>query len=128
VKASLAAPIDISKRGTARNISNVFSFFLQKWQEGQPRACDHVYAPLVNGPDQIIAIGRNYAEHIKELKNVTPTEPFFFLKPTTSYLPNGGAIEIPAGIHAHHEGRSIFRRRFKNSRLTSFLQLNLPWS
>ena len=53
---------------------------------------------------QIVAIGRNYAEHIKELNNTAPTEPFFFLKPTTSYLPSGGTLEIPRGIIAHHEG------------------------
>jgi acylpyruvate hydrolase len=33
-----------------------------------------------------------------------PKEPFFFLKPTTSYLPSGGIIEIPKGINAHYEG------------------------
>ncbi|KAF8721617.1 hypothetical protein AX14_010222 [Amanita brunnescens Koide BX004] len=52
---------------------------------------------------KIVAIGRNYAEHIKELNNTAPTEPFFFLKPTTSYLPSGGTLEIPRGIIAHHE-------------------------
>jgi len=52
---------------------------------------------------KIVAIGRNYADHIKELNNTAPTEPFFFLKPTTSYLPSGGTLEIPRGIIAHHE-------------------------
>ncbi|KAJ7772936.1 hypothetical protein DFH07DRAFT_866117 [Mycena maculata] len=52
---------------------------------------------------QIVAIGRNYAEHIKELNNTAPKEPFFFLKPTTSYVPSGGKVEIPRGIIAHHE-------------------------
>ncbi|KAJ4478433.1 hypothetical protein J3R30DRAFT_3657617 [Lentinula aciculospora] len=52
---------------------------------------------------KIVAIGRNYAEHIKELSNTTPKEPFFFLKPTTSYLPSGGTVEIPKGVICHHE-------------------------
>ncbi|KAJ3818429.1 hypothetical protein EV361DRAFT_939878 [Lentinula raphanica] len=52
---------------------------------------------------KIVAIGRNYAEHIKELSNTTPKEPFFFLKPTTSYLASGGKVEIPRGIICHHE-------------------------
>lgn len=52
---------------------------------------------------QIIAIGRNYAEHAKELNNAVPKEPFFFLKPTTSYVINGGKIEVPRGVVAHHE-------------------------
>lgn len=64
--------------------------------------------PRVFGLDinqrKIVAIGRNYVDHVKELKNAIPKEPFFFLKPTTSYLPSGGIIEIPRGISAHHEG------------------------
>jgi acylpyruvate hydrolase len=51
-----------------------------------------------------VAIGRNYSEHIKELGNTAPKEPFFFLKPTTSYVLSGGKVEIPSGIIAHHEG------------------------
>lgn len=39
-----------------------------------------------------------------ELSNTIPKEPFFFLKPTSSYLADGGVIEIPKGIDAHHEG------------------------
>ncbi|KDN42735.1 hypothetical protein K437DRAFT_257761 [Tilletiaria anomala UBC 951] len=52
---------------------------------------------------KIIAIGRNYADHAKELGNAVPTEPFFFLKPTSSYIDNGGTVEIPRGIKCHHE-------------------------
>ncbi|KAI9574215.1 hypothetical protein HD554DRAFT_2011908 [Boletus coccyginus] len=52
---------------------------------------------------KIVAIGRNYADHIKELNSARPEEPFFFLKPTTSYLPSGGNVEIPNGVLAHHE-------------------------
>ncbi|KAI8341788.1 hypothetical protein BC941DRAFT_414456 [Chlamydoabsidia padenii] len=51
----------------------------------------------------IIAIGRNYSEHAKELGNAVPTSPFYFLKPTSSYLANGGTIEIPNGCQVHHE-------------------------
>jgi 2-keto-4-pentenoate hydratase/2-oxohepta-3-ene-1,7-dioic acid hydratase in catechol pathway len=64
----------------------------------------HGTTPYYIMEDKIIAVGRNYAEHIKELQNVTPKEPFFFLKPTTSYLRSGGKLEIPLGIQAHHEG------------------------
>jgi acylpyruvate hydrolase len=53
---------------------------------------------------KIVAIGRNYAAHAKELNNAIPKEPFFFLKPTSSYVPSGGKVEIPSGIIAHHEG------------------------
>lgn len=43
--------------------------------------------------------------HIKELGNAAPKEPFFFLKPTTSYVTSGGKVEIPKGIIVHHEGK-----------------------
>ncbi|TFK46647.1 hypothetical protein OE88DRAFT_1687404 [Heliocybe sulcata] len=52
---------------------------------------------------KIVAIGRNYAEHIKELNNTPPKEPFFFLKPTTSYVASGGSVEIPKGVLPHYE-------------------------
>ncbi|KAK0564376.1 hypothetical protein OC861_004316 [Tilletia horrida] len=52
---------------------------------------------------KIVAIGRNFADHAKELNNAVPTEPFFFLKPTTSYLDSGGVVEVPKGVTCHHE-------------------------
>ncbi|WFD06889.1 acylpyruvate hydrolase [Malassezia vespertilionis] len=52
---------------------------------------------------KIVAIGRNFADHAKELNNAVPTEPFFFLKPTSSYITSGQQIEIPKGVVAHHE-------------------------
>lgn len=42
-----------------------------------------------------VCIGRNYMGHVKELNNTAPKEPFFFLKPTSSYLADGGVVEIP---------------------------------
>ncbi|CAD6976637.1 unnamed protein product, partial [Tilletia controversa] len=52
---------------------------------------------------KIVAIGRNFADHAKELNNAVPTEPFFFLKPTTAYIDSGGIVEIPKGVIVHHE-------------------------
>ncbi|ORY45245.1 hypothetical protein BCR33DRAFT_697356 [Rhizoclosmatium globosum] len=55
---------------------------------------------------KIVAIGRNYAEHAKELGNAVPTTPFFFLKPTSSYVTSystNPTIEIPKGSNVHHE-------------------------
>ncbi|KAG0318339.1 hypothetical protein BGZ99_005740 [Dissophora globulifera] len=52
---------------------------------------------------KIIAIGRNYSEHAKELGNAVPTAPFFFLKPTSSYITDGQSIEVPLGAEVHHE-------------------------
>ncbi|KAJ1903067.1 Acylpyruvase fahd1, mitochondrial [Coemansia sp. S100] len=52
---------------------------------------------------KIVAIGRNFSEHAKELGNAVPTAPFFFLKPTSSYVASPGKIEIPQGCVVHHE-------------------------
>ena len=51
---------------------------------------------------KIICIGRNYAKHIKELKNEKPTEPVIFLKPDSAILPKKMPLFIPPwsyGIH-----------------------------
>jgi acylpyruvate hydrolase len=44
---------------------------------------------------KIVAIGRNYSEHAKELGNAVPTAPFFFLKPTSSR-----ASRSPRGVRS----------------------------
>jgi 2-keto-4-pentenoate hydratase/2-oxohepta-3-ene-1,7-dioic acid hydratase in catechol pathway len=46
-------------------------------------------------PRKIVAVGRNYAEHAKELGNEAPSEPIIFLKPSTAVLPPTGLIVRP---------------------------------
>jgi 2-keto-4-pentenoate hydratase/2-oxohepta-3-ene-1,7-dioic acid hydratase in catechol pathway len=46
-------------------------------------------------PRKILCVGRNYRAHAKELGNEVPVEPMLFMKPTTSLLEPGGAIELP---------------------------------
>ncbi|HLP76963.1 MAG TPA: fumarylacetoacetate hydrolase family protein [Candidatus Paceibacterota bacterium] len=50
-------------------------------------------------PSKIIAVGLNYADHARELGKPLPTEPLFFIKATTSLIPDGGKIEIPFSNH-----------------------------
>jgi len=47
---------------------------------------------------KIICLARNYAEHAKELGNVVPTQPVFFLKPPSCLLFGGGEIRMPTDI------------------------------
>ncbi|KAI4317564.1 hypothetical protein L6164_025427 [Bauhinia variegata] len=62
------------------------------------------YHKLLQVGTKIVAVGRNYAAHAKELGNAVPKEPVLFLKPTSSYLENGGTIEIPHNVDSlHHE-------------------------
>jgi 2-keto-4-pentenoate hydratase/2-oxohepta-3-ene-1,7-dioic acid hydratase in catechol pathway len=43
----------------------------------------------------IWCIGRNYAEHAKELGNEAPSSPVVFLKPASSLMLDGGVLRIP---------------------------------
>ncbi len=45
---------------------------------------------------KIICIGRNYADHAKEMKSELPTTPIFFLKPDTAYLKPGEPFYYPS--------------------------------
>jgi acylpyruvate hydrolase len=45
---------------------------------------------------KIIAIGRNYADHITELNNERPTEPVIFTKPDTALLTGNDDFYYPA--------------------------------
>ncbi len=51
---------------------------------------------------KIICIGRNYTEHIKELKNEKPTSPVVFLKPDSAILPKKMPFFIPAFANEIH--------------------------
>lgn len=44
---------------------------------------------------KIICIGRNYADHAKELGNKVPTEPVFFMKPDSALLPKKAPFFYP---------------------------------
>jgi len=55
-------------------------------------------APVL--PSKVVAIGRNYAEHAKEMGNeVDPDEPaIVFLKPSTSVVGPNDAVQYPVGV------------------------------
>jgi 2-keto-4-pentenoate hydratase/2-oxohepta-3-ene-1,7-dioic acid hydratase in catechol pathway len=53
---------------------------------------------------KIICLGRNYAEHAKEMGAEIPTEPVLFLKPPSSIIYNGEDIVRPSfSQQLHHE-------------------------
>lgn len=53
---------------------------------------------------KILAVGRNYLEHIKELGNQTPEEPVIFSKPETAVLRNNEPFYYPDfSQDIHHE-------------------------
>jgi len=53
---------------------------------------------------KVVCIGRNYADHVAELNNQRPKQPFFFLKPPSSILlPGEGNVVRPKGVNLHYE-------------------------
>lgn len=52
---------------------------------------------------KIICIGRNYAEHAKEMNSAVPTEPVFFMKPDTALLKEGDFYIPEFTKDLHHE-------------------------
>jgi 2-keto-4-pentenoate hydratase/2-oxohepta-3-ene-1,7-dioic acid hydratase in catechol pathway len=52
---------------------------------------------------KIICIGRNYAEHAKEMKSEVPSEPVFFMKPDTALLKDAEFYYPDFTKDLHHE-------------------------
>jgi 2-keto-4-pentenoate hydratase/2-oxohepta-3-ene-1,7-dioic acid hydratase in catechol pathway len=66
------------------------------------------FFPLAGLPDlsahTLFCIGRNYAEHAKELNNPVPDRPVVFTKPSTTLLADGGTVVLPPVTQdVHHE-------------------------
>ena len=53
---------------------------------------------------KIIAVGRNYTEHAKELNNEVPVAPVIFMKPDTAVLKDNKPFYLPDfSAEIHHE-------------------------
>jgi 2-keto-4-pentenoate hydratase/2-oxohepta-3-ene-1,7-dioic acid hydratase in catechol pathway len=60
---------------------------------------------FTSSPSKIVCVGRNYAEHAKELGNEVPKAPLLFLKAPSAVIANGESIVIPAQSNqVEHEG------------------------
>lgn len=71
--------------------------YSHQWQGG-------VAAALPTG--KVVCIGRNYAEHAKELNNPVPEEPVLFIKPSTAVVGTESALglsQVLAPIHYEAE-------------------------
>ena len=58
-------------------------------------------------PSKVVAVGRNYREHIREMGYDVPVEPTIFLKPPTAVLAPGGDVVLPPAAlssQVEHEG------------------------
>ena len=62
------------------------SDYQHHWKDGTP-----VHLPL----GKIVCVGRNYAEHARELNNPVPDEPLLFIKPATSAVHITRPLQAP---------------------------------
>ncbi|MFC3032460.1 fumarylacetoacetate hydrolase family protein [Pseudoalteromonas fenneropenaei] len=51
---------------------------------------------------KIVCVGRNYADHAKELDNPVPEQPLLFMKPKTAAVNLAAKLSLPAYLGAHH--------------------------
>lgn len=51
---------------------------------------------------KVVCIGRNYADHARELNNPIPTEPLLFMKPNTALVAMAPSFSIPADRGSCH--------------------------
>jgi 2-keto-4-pentenoate hydratase/2-oxohepta-3-ene-1,7-dioic acid hydratase in catechol pathway len=59
---------------------------------------------------KIICVGRNYADHAKELKNEVPSEPVIFMKPKNALLQNNHPFYYPEFTdNLHYECELVLR-------------------
>ena len=61
-----------------------------------PLAEVRLLAPVL--PSKVVAAGRNYASHAREMNTEPPAEPVLFLKPSTSVTGPGDAIKYPVKL------------------------------
>jgi 2-keto-4-pentenoate hydratase/2-oxohepta-3-ene-1,7-dioic acid hydratase in catechol pathway len=93
--------------------SDPFETLPAGWKFGRDADPGAALLPPVR-PGKIVAIGRNYAEHAKELGNAVPEEPLFFLKAPSALIGPGAPIVLPPeSQRVEHEGEIavVLRRR-----------------
>ena len=74
------------------------------WHDGKPVLCADPSKALAIG--KVVCVGRNYADHIKEMQSATPSEVVLFLKPSTALCDANQPIKISHLSHLgdmHHE-------------------------
>ncbi|HKD99631.1 MAG TPA: fumarylacetoacetate hydrolase family protein, partial [Planctomycetota bacterium] len=73
--------------------------FLRRWRRFAPKIAGPIAfdVPIAH-PSKILAIGRNFAEHARELGNEVDEEPIFFAKLPDSMVAHERPIRIPRGV------------------------------
>lgn len=103
----------ILEDGTIRPVRGLFA----PEPDGAVVHVEHVKLLPSASPSKIVCVGRNYAEHAKELGNEVPTEPLIFLKPPSSLAADGEDVVYPKlSQNLHYEGELglIIGKRARN--------------
>ncbi|WP_113906323.1 fumarylacetoacetate hydrolase family protein [Aliidiomarina celeris] len=67
---------------------------------------------------KVVCIGRNYAEHAKELNNPVPSEPLLFIKPADTLVPFEDPIAVgghSCDVHYELEIAVLIGKKLKNA-------------
>jgi 2-keto-4-pentenoate hydratase/2-oxohepta-3-ene-1,7-dioic acid hydratase in catechol pathway len=68
---------------------------------------------------KIVAVGRNYADHVREMGGGAADPPVLFLKPSSALVAGGGTIALPSfSREVHHEVELVVRVATGGERLT----------
>lgn len=80
-----------------------------------PLADVRLLAPVQ--PSKVVCVGKNYADHVKEMGGEVPAAPVIFLKPSTTVIGPGDTIERPwqsENVHHETELAVVIGRRCRN--------------
>lgn len=83
--------------------------YVHHWKDGTP-----MHLPL----GKIVCVGRNYAEHARELNNPVPKTPLLFIKPSTAAVHVTRPLQLPAGrgvVHFEAELAILIGRPLTNA-------------
>ena len=64
--------------------------------ERHPLGAVRLLAPVL--PSKVVAIGKNYADHAREMGGEPPAAPVMFLKPSTSVVGHGDPVARPPSV------------------------------
>ncbi|MGQ0841480.1 fumarylacetoacetate hydrolase family protein [Actinokineospora sp.] len=59
-----------------------------------PLADTRLLAPIL--PTKVVCVGKNYADHVKEMGGEAPANPVIFMKPSTTIIGPSAVIKLPA--------------------------------
>lgn len=102
VEGEVAGTADVASLTVAEIEGHPFgqiNFTGQRWALADVR----LLSPIL--PSKVVCVGRNYADHAKELGNDVPKEPLLFLKPSTSVIGPRDVVRLPPqSKQVEHEG------------------------